>query len=73
MCERPGGYLGLRRGDAAALAVAALALVLAPGDAGGQELGRRSQCDRSPASTDSLVYQRLSGQGVLRRGAPRSA
>ncbi|HEX6586021.1 MAG TPA: hypothetical protein VF052_04665 [Solirubrobacterales bacterium] len=68
MCERPGVYLGLRRGDAAALLVAALALIVVSGDAGARG-GVAAQQATDPSTTiDALVYQRLGGQGVLRRG-----
>jgi hypothetical protein len=67
MCERPGVYLGLRRGDAAALAAAALALVLVPGDAGARNVVASPATDPS-ATVDSLVFQPLGGGGVLRRG-----
>jgi hypothetical protein len=67
MCERPGVYLGLRRGDAAALAAAALALVLVPGDAGARSVIASSATDPS-ATVDSLVFQPLAGGGTLRRG-----
>jgi hypothetical protein len=68
MCERPGVYLGLRRGDAAALLIAGLALVIVPGDAGARGGAVASQATDPSATIDSLAYQRLSGEGVLRRG-----
>ena len=68
MCEREGVYLGLRRGDAAALLIAGLALIVAPGGAGARGAVSAKQATDPSATTDSLVYQRLSGQGVLRRG-----
>ncbi len=68
ICERPGVYLGLRRGDAAALLVAALALVVVPGDAGARGGVAVPQATDPSATIDSLVYQRLTGEGVLRRG-----
>ncbi len=68
MCERPGVYLGLRRGDAAALLVAALALIVVPGDAGARGEVSAPQATDPAATIDGLVYQRLDGQGVLRRG-----
>jgi hypothetical protein len=67
MCERPGVYLGLRRGDAVALLVAAMALVVVPGDAGARGTVAAPQATDPSASTDALVYQRLNGQAVLRR------
>jgi hypothetical protein len=67
MCERPGVYLGLRRGDAAALGAVALALVLVPGSAGAAEDVANSATDPS-ATEDALAYENLSGRGVLRSG-----
>ena len=60
MCERPGVYLGLRRGDAAALAVAALALIVVPGSAGAAGTSVAHATDPS-ATADSLLFQRLGG------------
>jgi hypothetical protein len=68
MCERPSVYSGLRRGDAAALLIAALALVVAPGEAGAKGNAAAQHATDPAASVDALVYERLSGQGVLRRG-----
>jgi hypothetical protein len=68
MCERPGVYLGLRRADAAALLVAALALVVVQGDAGARDGVTAPQATDPSATLDALVYQRLTGEGVLRRG-----
>jgi hypothetical protein len=68
MCERPGVYLGLRRGDAAALLAAALALVLVPGEAGARGSLAEQNATDPAAGADALVYQRLAGQGVLKRG-----
>ena len=68
MCEQPGVYLGLRRGDAAALAVAALALVIVPGSAGRRRTSRPAR-HRPSATADALVFQRLGGAAVLRAGA----
>jgi hypothetical protein len=67
MCERPGVYLGLRRGDAAALAAAALALVLVPGDAGARGVVAAPATDPS-ATVDALAFEPLTGGGILRRG-----
>src|SRR4051794_24944081 len=67
MCEREGVYLGLRRGDAAALLLVAVALVIAPGSAGarGTEVPRATD----PAATaDALLFQRLGGPAVISRG-----
>jgi hypothetical protein len=69
MCERDGLYLGLRRGDAAALLAAAVALVSAPGSAGAR--GTEVQHATDPAATaDALLLQRLGGPAVISRGGP---
>jgi hypothetical protein len=69
MCEREGVYLGLRRGDAAALAIAALALIVAPGSAGATGTDVPHATD--PAATaDALLFQRLGGPAVISRGGP---
>jgi hypothetical protein len=69
MCERDGVYLGLRRGDAAALLVAAVALVIAPGSAGAK--GTNVSRATDPAATaDALLFQRLAGPAVISRGGP---
>ena len=67
MCERPAVYLGLRRGDAAVLLVAAFALVIVPGDAGARGGVVAPQATDPSATVDSLAYQRLTGEGILRR------
>jgi hypothetical protein len=67
MCERPGVYLGLRRGDAAALAVAALALIVVPGGAGAAGTNVAHATDPS-ATADALLFQRLGGSAVISRG-----
>jgi hypothetical protein len=67
MCERPGVYLGLRRSDAAALAAAALALVLVPGNAGARGVVAAPATDPS-ATVDALAFESLTGGGILRRG-----
>jgi hypothetical protein len=69
MCERPGVYLGLRRGDAAALAVAALALIVVPGSAGAAGTSVGHATDPS-ATADALLFQRLGGPAVMSRGGP---
>ena len=52
MCERDGVYLGLRRGDAAALLLVAVALVVAPGERRGRRNpGRRTPPIRRPRQT----------------------
>ena len=70
MCERHGVYLGLRRGDAAALlTAAALALVVVPGSAGAA--GDNVQHATDPSATaDALLFQRLGGPAVISRGGP---
>lgn len=67
MCERPGVYLGLRRGDAAALVAAALALVLVPTSAGARSVVAAPATDPS-ATLDALAFEPLTGGGILRRG-----
>ena len=69
MCERPGVYLGLRRGDAAALAVAALALIVVPGSAGAAKTNI-SQATDPAAAADALLFERLGGPAVISRGGP---
>jgi hypothetical protein len=69
MCEHPAVYLGLRRGDAAALAVAALALVVVPGSAGAAGTSVAHATDPS-ATADALLFQRLGGPAVISRGGP---
>ena len=66
MAGSPAVYLGVRRGDAAALAIAALALTLSVGSAGAAGQSASSAADPS-ATVDSLAFERLSGTGVLRR------
>ena len=67
MCEHPGVYLGLRRGDAVALAMAALALIVVPGSAGAA--GANVSHATDPAATaDALLFQRLGGPAVISRG-----
>jgi hypothetical protein len=69
MCEHPAVYLGLRRGDAAALAVAALALIVIPGSAGAAGKSVSNATDPS-ATADALLFQRLGGPAVMSRGGP---
>ena len=69
ICERPGVYLGLRRGDAAALLAAALALVVVPGSAGARGTNIPHATDPA-ASADALLFQRLGGPAVISRGGP---
>jgi hypothetical protein len=66
MCERPGVYLGLRRGDAIALLLAAIALAAAPGTASAAGITVPHATD--PAATaDALLFDRLGGPAVLSR------
>lgn len=69
MCERPGVYLGLRRSDAAALAAAALALIVVPGNAGAAGTSIAHATDPS-ATADALLFQRPGGPAVISRGGP---
>src|SRR3954452_23885384 len=69
MCEREGVYLGLRRGDAAALLLVAVALVVAPGSAGARGTQVSHATDPS-APADALLFQRLGGPAVISRGGP---
>jgi hypothetical protein len=72
MCERPGVYRGLRRGDAVTLALAAVALTVAPGAAGANGVIADQATD--PAATaDALLFQRLGGSAVIIRGGPELA
>jgi hypothetical protein len=69
MCERPDVYRGLRGGDAAALAAAALALIVVPGSAGAAGTSIGHATDPS-ATADALLFQRLGGPAVISRGGP---
>ncbi len=69
MCEREGVYLGLRRGDAAALMLVALALIVAPGSAGAKGTQVAHATDPS-ATADALLFQRLGGPAAISRGGP---
>jgi hypothetical protein len=72
MCERESTYLRLRRGDAAALLLTAVALVVAPGSAGARGTSVSHATD--PAATaDALLFQRLAGPAVISRGGPEVA
>jgi hypothetical protein len=69
MCEREDVYVGLRRGDAAALMLVAVALAIAPGSAGAT--GTEVQHATDPSATaDALLFQRLGGPAVISRGGP---
>jgi hypothetical protein len=72
MCERESVYVGLRRGDAAALMLVAVALVVAPGSAGATRTAVQHATDPS-ATADALLFQRLGGPGVISRGGPEVA
>jgi hypothetical protein len=66
MAASPAAYLGIRRGDAAALALGGLALALSVGSAGASSPVVGDAAD--PSTADGLiVYERLGGEGVLRR------
>jgi hypothetical protein len=69
MCERDSVYLGLRRGDAAALLLAAIALVAVPVSAGAKGTQISRATDPS-ATADALLFQRLGGPAVMSRGGP---
>jgi len=72
MCERESVYTGLRRGDAAALMLVAVALVIAPGSAGAT--GTQVQHATDPSATaDALLFQRLGGPAVISRGGSEVA
>jgi hypothetical protein len=72
MCERDGAYRGVRRGDAVALLLAGIALVVAPGNAGAAGTDVPHATD--PAATaDALLFQRLGGPAVISRGGPEVA
>ena len=66
MATRPAAYIGMRRGDAVALALAALALTLSVGSAGAKSSAAQSAADPS-ATVDSLAFEKLGGQAVIRR------
>ncbi|MGA8218329.1 MAG: hypothetical protein WB771_07160 [Solirubrobacterales bacterium] len=72
MCERESVYAGLRRGDAAALLLVAIALVIAPGSAGAAGTDVPHATDPS-ATADALLLQRLGGPAVISRGGPEVA
>jgi hypothetical protein len=72
MCERESVYTGLRRGDAAALMLVAVALVVAPGSAGARGANISHATDPS-ATADALLFQRLGGPAVINRGGAEVA
>jgi hypothetical protein len=66
MAGSPAAYLSVRRGDAAALGIAAVALALSVGSAGAA--GRAAESASDPSATvDSLAFERVGGAGVIRR------
>lgn len=70
MAASPAAYLGVRRGDAAALAIAGAALALSVGSAGAADPVVESAADPSVAAADgALVFERVGGEGVLRQGS----
>jgi hypothetical protein len=73
MAASPAAYLGIRRGDAAALAIAALALVLSVGNAGAASTVVPDAADPSLSASDgALAFETEDGRGVLREaGADR--
>lgn len=68
MCEREGVYVGLRRGDAVALLLAAIALIVVPGNAGASGTNIRHATDPA-ADADALLFQKLGGPAVMNRGS----
>lgn len=66
MAGSPAAYLGVRRGDAAALAIAGAALVLSVGSAGAAGRAATSAADPS-ATVDSLAFEKVGGAAVIRR------
>ena len=66
LCEREASYRRLRLGDAAALALAAVALIIVPGSAGAEEPTIPHATDPS-AAADALLFQRLGGPAVINR------
>ena len=71
MAGSPGVYLGVRRGDAGALAVVAAALVVSTASAGAAQNVAPAAADPS-ATVDSVVFERVGDAGVLRRGGVES-
>ena len=64
MCEREGVYLGLRRGDAAALLVAGLALVVVPGNAGARGTVSAQQATDPAATTIETLGKYAVSTGI---------
>ena len=70
MATSPAAYLGIRRGDAAALVIAGAALALSVGSAGAADPVVESAADPSVAAADgALVFERVGAEGVLRQGS----
>jgi hypothetical protein len=72
LCERDSSYRRLRLGDAAALAAAAVALIVAPGAAGAAGPTIPHATDPS-ATADALLFQRLGGPAVVNRSGAEVA
>jgi hypothetical protein len=72
LCEREGSYRRLRLGDAAALAAASVALVVAPVSAGAQGTSIPHATDPS-ATADALLFQKLGGPAVINRSGAEAA
>ena len=72
MCERDGAYRGVRRGDAVALMLAGIALIVAPGSAGAAGTDVPHATDPA-AKADALLFQRLGGPAVISRGGQEIA
>jgi hypothetical protein len=70
MATRPAAYIGMRRGDALALALAGLALTLSVGSAGAQGNATTSSTPAAAdpsATVDALAFEKLGGQGFIQR------
>lgn len=67
MATRPGLYRGLRLGDGMALSIVAAVLAISTAGAGAAGTVGSSAADPS-ATADSVVFERVGGNGVLLRG-----
>ena len=67
MATRPGVYRGLRMGDGLALSAVAAVLVVNASGAGAAGTAASSAADPS-ATVDTVVFERIGGNGVLMRG-----
>ena len=67
MATRPSVYRGLRMGDGLALSMVAAVLVVNANGAGAAETAASSAADPS-ATVESVVFERVGGNGVLMRG-----